>query len=152
MSKKKHYQINWKLIKQDLKTAAIIGSGLLILFIIMYATFETNCICVWLTGMPCPGCGLTRAGMAILQLEFVQAWEIHPFIYPIGIYVVVVLLYRYILNKKWKYLNIYGIIIGITMCVYYLYRMMNGFPTEEPVNYQQHNLFTELIIWFQTLV
>ncbi len=137
-------------MKQDLKTVALIGSGLLVLFTIMYVTFGTNCISVWLTGMPCPGCGLTRAGLAVLRFDFVEAWEMNPFIYAIGVYVVVVLIYRYLFNKKWKFVNMCGIIIAIAMCIYYIYRMKNGFPTEKPVDYHQHNLLTQLITWYRS--
>ncbi|AKF07759.1 DUF2752 domain-containing protein [Sandaracinus amylolyticus] len=29
-------------------------------------------------GVPCPGCGLTRATLAILQLDFAAMWRLHP--------------------------------------------------------------------------
>ena len=37
------------------------------------------CIFKGVTGIPCPGCGMTRAGLAILQGEFSTAWRYHPF-------------------------------------------------------------------------
>ena len=45
--------------------------------------FETvyflPCIFKGVTGIPCPGCGMTRACLAILQGEFSTAWRYHPF-------------------------------------------------------------------------
>ena len=35
------------------------------------------------TGIPCPGCGLTRAFCAISRGGFSQAWALHPFSFPI---------------------------------------------------------------------
>lgn len=29
-------------------------------------------------GVPCPGCGLTRATLAMLQLDFAAVWRFHP--------------------------------------------------------------------------
>ena len=29
-------------------------------------------------GVPCPGCGLTRATLALLQLDFAAMWRFHP--------------------------------------------------------------------------
>ena len=44
--------------------------------------FETvyflPCIFKGVTGIPCPGCGMTRACLAILQGEFSTAWRYHP--------------------------------------------------------------------------
>lgn len=34
------------------------------------------------TGLPCPGCGMTRAFCAIGHGQFVRAWALHPFAFP----------------------------------------------------------------------
>ena len=36
-----------------------------------------------LTGLSCPGCGLTRAFCAISHGQFRDAWDLHPFSFPI---------------------------------------------------------------------
>lgn len=36
-----------------------------------------------LTGLSCPGCGLTRAFCAISRGEFLDAWRLHPFSFPL---------------------------------------------------------------------
>jgi hypothetical protein len=36
-----------------------------------------------LTGISCPGCGLTRAFCAISHGQFLAAWNLHPFSYPL---------------------------------------------------------------------
>ena len=33
----------------------------------------------WLTGMPCPLCGMTRALSLLLKGQWEQAWRLHPF-------------------------------------------------------------------------
>lgn len=35
------------------------------------------------TGLPCPGCGLTRAFCALSHLRFQEAWSLHPFSFPL---------------------------------------------------------------------
>lgn len=34
-----------------------------------------------LSGVPCPGCGMTRAFFSLLQLDFVGAWNWNPAVY-----------------------------------------------------------------------
>ena len=36
--------------------------------------------CFWLAtfGVPCPGCGMTRATLAALRLDFAEAFRLHP--------------------------------------------------------------------------
>ncbi len=36
-----------------------------------------------LTGLPCPGCGLTRAFCALARGHFYEAWQLHPFAFPL---------------------------------------------------------------------
>ena len=57
--------------------------------------FETvyflPCIFKGVTGIPCPGCGMTRAYLAILQGEFSTAWRYHPFSFLlIGLIILIV--------------------------------------------------------------
>lgn len=51
---------------------------------------EPLCPTAGLFGIPCPGCGLTRASLALLQGHFVQAYAIHPLVFLllpfVGIY------------------------------------------------------------------
>ncbi len=35
------------------------------------------------TGLPCPGCGLTRAFCALSRGQFLDAWTLHPFAFPL---------------------------------------------------------------------
>jgi len=42
-----------------------------------------------LTGIPCPGCGLSRASLALFELHFVEAYHYHPLVFvilPAGIF------------------------------------------------------------------
>lgn len=39
------------------------------------------CIFHWLTDRVCPGCGMTRACIALTHGHFVDAWRYHPFSY-----------------------------------------------------------------------
>ena len=75
----------WKDIK-DVKWAIII---IIAYFVLGRYFLYSLCPMVMVTGLPCPGCGLTRAGFALLRLDLAGAYRIHPFIYPIAGYIAV---------------------------------------------------------------
>ena len=48
-------------------------------FLALWAATGSICPMVAFTGFPCPGCGLTRAGLLALSLDFPGAWKMNPF-------------------------------------------------------------------------
>ena len=70
----------WKDIK-DMKWAVILITAY---FALGWKYLYSLCPVVVITGFPCPGCGLTRAGVRLLRLDFAGAFGIQPFIYPIA--------------------------------------------------------------------
>ncbi len=42
------------------------------------------CPFLWLTGLPCPFCGLTRAIHHVLRLDWAMAWYLNPLAFPAG--------------------------------------------------------------------
>lgn len=50
---------------------------------------RTICIFYRLTGLPCPGCGLSRAAALLLKGDFMGAVYTNPMILPVGIYALI---------------------------------------------------------------
>ena len=115
------------------------------IFILFFVVFKDVCPTQILFGFPCPGCGLTRAGLLVLRLRFGQAWQMHPFIYAwlfLGLY----LCYnRYIRGKKAKALVPLVIAITLFMFVFYIYRMYHYYPNVEPMTQQSDSLYHSAI-------
>jgi hypothetical protein len=96
---------------------------------------------VVITGFPCPGCGLTRAGVRLLRLDFAGAFQIHPFIYPIVVCLGILGWNRYIRNRRMGTgLKLLSAIICILMILFYIWRMVCYFPQEPPMSYYGRNL------------
>ena len=121
-----------------------------IILIIAYFAFLKNylytmCPVVLLTGFPCPGCGMTRAMFKVLRLDFAGAWQMHPFIYPIGILFLMFCISRYFMNGKYmKYVKGFMILIAVLMVVFYVYRMITMFPDISPMLYYNNNYINRL--------
>ncbi len=127
----------WKDIK-DVKWAIII---IIAYFVLGRYFLYSLCPMVMVTGLPCPGCGLTRAGFALLRLDLAGAYRIHPFIYPIAGYIAVFGWNRYIMGRRMgKKLKAGLTVLMVLVILFYGWRMWMYFPGEPPMSYYERNL------------
>ena len=87
-----------KLLLNDIRSIKWALIFISVCFVFFEITAGSICPVYALTGYPCPGCGLTRAGICVLRLDFAGAWELNPFIFPIGILLAAYAVNRYILK------------------------------------------------------
>ncbi|MDO4460570.1 MAG: DUF2752 domain-containing protein [Clostridia bacterium] len=82
----------------------------------------TGCPVKLLTGISCAGCGMTRAWISLLRLDFTEAFHYHPFFAAPAIFVV-----SYILKKNGheKKFRISCIVIVILLLVVWVIRLFN---------------------------
>ncbi len=118
-------------------------------FLALWAATGSICPMVAFTGFPCPGCGLTRAGLLALSLDFPGAWKMNPFIFPIGALILIWCVYRYIFFRKppvWFTRCAAAVLTGLM--VFYVWRMICCFPGEAPMNYYADHLLSRLsVLW-----
>ncbi len=100
---------------------------------IAVAIYAAVCLCLigcpikFLTGIPCPGCGMTRAIVSALRLDFAGAFSLHP-LFPIAPLFIVYLFTEDLIPKgASKYL---GITFGVLFIGVYVFRI---FFTNNPV-------------------
>lgn len=112
--------------------------------IVMHILFGKVCPMVLVTGFPCPACGTTRAGLALLTLHWDEAWQLNGVIFLIAAFVMYFFFCRYILQCKCY--GCFFIIIAIIVCylMLYFYRMIYIFPSEPPMEYYTNNLLSYL--------
>lgn len=131
------FTLLWKDIK-DVKWAIIL---IIAYFALGKYFLYSLCPMVVITGLPCPGCGLTRAGIRLLRLDFAGAFRIHPFIYPIVMYLGIFGWNRYIRKRRaGTGLKVLLGVIIILMLLFYVWRMLRYFPDEPPMSYYGGNL------------
>lgn len=89
----------------------------------------------WITGIPCPGCGMTRACLHFLSGNIEESFYYHPLFWLVPIIFGVVLFQKYPLVAKiyrspffWR--SALFLIIGV-----YVYRMAAFFPTQVPMDF-----------------
>ena len=106
---------------------------------IFFNFMPSACIFKNITGVPCPGCGLTRSGVALLKGQWQKSLYFHALLLPVlslmGLSVIGVLQ-----KIKSKYLWAMVFIVF----AYYVIRMIMFFPNQAPLDYQENNLINFL--------
>lgn len=111
--------------------------------IIFTVLFKTICPVRLVTGYPCPGCGITRAALCLLRLDFTGAATLNPSVFlwvGLGTYIVIS---RYLLGKN-KRADLLLFIVSLFTVGIYIYRMAVLFPGKEPLSYYPKNLISFL--------
>ncbi|MBQ7122821.1 MAG: DUF2752 domain-containing protein [Clostridia bacterium] len=96
----------------------------IILFIAIAVFYSVvGCPSRVLFGISCPGCGMTRAVRAALQLDFSLAFESHPLVFLLPVAAVV-----YFIRKKIpkKLLIFMGVSALVLMLAVFVYRLCTG--------------------------
>lgn len=119
---------------------------LLLYIVLAYAFNFVSCPIKLITGFPCPGCGITRACMALFKLDFIGAFNYYPCIYILPLLFIIILFkkrpfFEFIYNSKLFWISL--ILIIITS---YILRMIFIYPNE-PMTYNENNLILALYNW-----
>jgi len=103
----------WVVQRDDIKAVMVI--------VIFYAVMEwlgITCPIKFLLGISCAGCGMSRAWLSLLHLDFITAFYYHPlFILPIP--AIILLIFRFKMERFLFRIGI-GLICGVFIIVYFI--------------------------------
>ena len=139
----------YRRLKKDIQKSkwAILGIALSY-FILMQFTYST-CPLLMLTGLPCPFCGMTRAGFSLLHGNFALAFKVQPMIYGAVLLAAAFIVVRYFTDKKLSCLKPWVIFFFAVLILVYICRMIRFFPDEWPMYYYEDNLLRRLADWIR---
>ena len=112
---------------------------------VLVLLLDVGCVFRRVTGVPCPGCGMTRAYLAAARLDFGAAFFFHP-LWPLPAVLFGVLLFFPAGVFRSRRLN-NGAAICLTALVLgvYLARMILYFPDTPPMEYTSHSILGWLL-------
>ncbi|MBE6589035.1 MAG: DUF2752 domain-containing protein [Ruminococcaceae bacterium] len=93
-------------------------------YILLITIFEIGCPSKFLFGVPCPGCGGTRAIVSLLRLDIKEYFHYHPLALPLGIAIWLMLHAR--LFKQRKIATGISFAILIANLAFFVWRVTNG--------------------------
>lgn len=121
-------------------------------FVAVKSIWKAFCPMLIFTGLPCPGCGMTRAVLYLLQGQWTRSFNLHPAAALWVLFVAWCVLWRYLLGKKIKWLTgLLAIAIAVTLMVY-LYRMIVMFPAYPPMVYKRDNILSGFIPRYKEMI
>ncbi len=97
-----------------------------VLLALLFILFVWKCPVQLFLGIPCPGCGVSRAYLACLRLDFREAFRLHPLFFTVAPTVLYaahrrVLLRRFPIPRKAEYLT--GGLLILAFFVVYIIRL-----------------------------
>ena len=98
----------------------------IVAFYLLLEALGITCPIKYLTGISCPGCGMSRALLSVLRLDFASAFHYHA-LWPLLF--VLLPYYLYCRNKK---IRMSRTVLGISVVLflaYYFYRILYGDDT-----------------------
>ncbi len=130
----------WMRIRQDLKTY---HRGLFLAAAYPGITSALGipvCPMVLFWGLPCPGCGMTRAALLFFKGKWNTAWQMHPFFFVLLVLAAVAAAFRYGAGRSMPGFKRIVPAVLILSILFYVYRMIRYFPGQEPMTYSSHNI------------
>lgn len=99
-----------------------------VLFVAWLALYLLDIGCVFrlMTGIPCPGCGMTRAWLAALRLDFSAALAYHPLFWVVPIAFVLAFVREEVASSRLKRgIDIAVIVLCVLVVVVWIVRLIN---------------------------
>jgi hypothetical protein len=142
--------VKFQNIKKLLHTHSLLV--VLLLCVVFGQIFHIGCIVKDLIGIPCPGCGLTRATFAFLSLDFKSAFYYHPLFWLVPpVFFLSVYGKKPLFNNKKIEIVIYVTAISLFLGVY-IYRMLTLFPSVEPMTINNNSILLTFLRIIKSLL
>ena len=114
-----------KLVKKRNWPGLCLAGGLVILWAVLF-----GCVVYQLLGIPCPGCGMTRAWLSLLRGDFAGAFRAHPLFWTLPFMGFWFLFADRVPQKAAAALTVLACVLFAGV---YIVRMVLYFPHEEPM-------------------
>lgn len=113
----------------------------------------TRCVYKNLFGIPCPGCGMTRSYLHVLEGNWKAAFEDHPlFLFVPVIIIISVVLWIKPLTPRWNHvLSTVLLFIAALFIVVYIVRMITLFPDKDPLKFYDRGLYPSIYRWIRSV-
>ena len=136
----------------DIRQYGPAGIVFFVYYMLVHLFRTAFCPMISVTGLPCAGCGLTRAFLYLLQGQIGRAASINPMCFPIIVFLIYCGYFRYIKGTKIKWFPFLFALLLAAMLVFYAVRMYLYFPDRVPYVYTRNNVLANRVPGYQNLI
>lgn len=122
--------------------------GLLLMIGINYR-YGSVCFSTIMLGIPCPGCGITRAAKLMLTGHWKESLQMHPLLLLVIFGVIGYPIIKKVLKNYILFVKIYVIISLVIFIGFYIYRMKVYYPNIQPMVYYEDNYLYKFMLLLQ---
>ena len=117
----------------------------IIFTVFIFSGLEKLCVFHNITGIPCPGCGMTRAFLNFFSGDIKKALFYHPLFWMIPFLFFILFFHKYsaFLEKLYKN-NLFWKTIGVIVISVYFIRLLYMFPDNEPMDFNRNALLPRI--------
>jgi len=136
----------FKAMLEDIKKNYKIFLVVTVLIGIMVVMLDKFCLIAKIFGMPCPGCGMSRAVFLMFNGKISESIAMHPVLPLLIVFVIYAGIRKYVMNNRAiKDYYRYAVIFSVIMLSVYIYRMYRYFPDVEPLTFYEENILGNVI-------
>lgn len=135
-------------IAADVKEYGMVAVVLFFYTIVTNLVFHAFCPLIIFCGIPCPGCGVSRATAYFMTGRWKQAWLMNPMIFPIVLAAVYFGWNHYLLGRKARGIKMIIIALLALLIIVYGVRMYLYFPNRVPYVYTEDNMLAHFLSMF----
>ena len=106
-----------------------------VLYFSIFHHSESNCLIKRVTTVSCPSCGMTRAIISLVTLQFTEAFIYHPFVYVLPFLIIIVMFRGVKVIDYFFYSKLFWILVIFVVLIIYGIRITLYFPNVVPLEY-----------------
>ena len=118
--------------KAAISAIALIAAGLLYAAVIHLTGYVVPCLFRKVTGLSCPGCGITHMCLALMRFDFAEAWRVNRFLFFLSPAIIGLVLYNTVYwirtgsNCSQKGFSLVGKILVVSLVIWGIVRNILG--------------------------
>lgn len=103
-------------------------------------------------GIPCPGCGLTRAFVRLFSGNLAGAFYFHPLFLVVIVLAILMVFRKFPLSRSILDSSMFWVVILFLFVITYVIRMMFFFPDTEPMTLNRSAILFKIIGFIKNLI